>query len=415
MVHRRPVIVDPFHPSVVGATRSSSGEKGSEDAVEDYLFGRDCAMEGEEWVHFCREVLLLETAIPQTMDGVVGMVDDMVTFIVRAVAGCPDFAVAPGARLMSLVVVLVRFYLLCGGSGCFPREYALARFGGLDPMSSSDVGVSDGGRARASKIVRRLVSLGRCVRGLLRVAWEHSMWRDADLFRLLGLEADRDYRFCDVWRAAVGPDTGMGLFMYNLIGPSYFAVCSLAGAYEDHEYSRPYWNTDLPHCPMSSETLAGGGAALIVAHHGKYLGFGGFDRQRQVFQHNLLWGFMEGRKYRRLAADKPFPMDVLAAFGIRVGVGADGETKSPGRFSLGDRFWFVGGADGLGPFGEVDGSGMSKFFSPLDGDGGRVGGRFGQSVVQTDAVRREVASYALRHGWSEEDIALIANVSLEDF
>lgn len=125
------VTVDPFHPSVVEPTRvvcDEAGETG--DAVEDYAFGRDCIMDDVEWGRFCSEVLLLDVPIPQTLDAVVDMVDEMVVFIVRAAAGCPEFSSGPDPRLTALVVVLVRFLLLVGGSNVLPCEYALARFGG---------------------------------------------------------------------------------------------------------------------------------------------------------------------------------------------------------------------------------------------------------------------------------------------
>jgi hypothetical protein len=67
------------------------------------------------------------------LDSVVDMVDEIVVYIIHAVAGCEDFASGPKSGLMRLVVMLVRLLLLCGGSGSFPREYAIAWFGGIDP------------------------------------------------------------------------------------------------------------------------------------------------------------------------------------------------------------------------------------------------------------------------------------------
>ncbi len=58
--------------------------------------------------------------------------------------------------------------------------------------------------AFAQKVVRRLTSLGRCVRGLIRVAWEHSVWEDPELVAKFGLEVGKTYYLCDVWRAVVG-------------------------------------------------------------------------------------------------------------------------------------------------------------------------------------------------------------------
>ena len=137
---KQPIVIDPFHPAIVGASGSSGV-----DVVDDYLFGRDCRMSKKEWRRFCLEVLLLEAPIPQSLDAVVSMVDAMLVTIVRCVAGCDKFSVAPGGRLMTLVVALARFLLLCGGSGMLPREYALARFGASQAFDDCakvvDVGV----------------------------------------------------------------------------------------------------------------------------------------------------------------------------------------------------------------------------------------------------------------------------------
>jgi hypothetical protein len=118
--------------------------------------------------------------------------------------------------------MLVQFFMLCGGSGVLPREYAMFWFGKMDPFGRG--GVSSGGRVFAHKMVRRLVSLGRCARGLIRVAWENSRWREAGLMGLLGLDGGKDHRLCDVWRAAVGMNSRLAHIMQNVIGPSYFMV-----------------------------------------------------------------------------------------------------------------------------------------------------------------------------------------------
>jgi len=44
VVYMQSVTVDPFHPSIVGA----SGELGG-DVVDDHLLGRDCKMSKKEW------------------------------------------------------------------------------------------------------------------------------------------------------------------------------------------------------------------------------------------------------------------------------------------------------------------------------------------------------------------------------
>lgn len=124
-----PVQVNPFTISIVGRSRRD-GQRSDSDVVEDFLYGRDCDMDEVEWNLFCREVLLLEAPIAQTMDGIAGMVDQMMVFMVGAVVGREEFSVNADSRLMELVVVLVRFLMLCGGAGVLPREYLVARFGG---------------------------------------------------------------------------------------------------------------------------------------------------------------------------------------------------------------------------------------------------------------------------------------------
>ena len=162
------VPLNPFHPPMVDPSfLVAYGRQDNADAVEDFVFGHDCVMSEGEWAVFCREVLLLKEPIAQTLDAVVEMVDEMVIFLVRAVDGCSEFLVGTGPRLMDIMVMLVRFLMLCGGSGVFPRDYALARFGDVSPMVAGGPFAQRGGRERAHRMVCRLVSLGRCVRGLL--------------------------------------------------------------------------------------------------------------------------------------------------------------------------------------------------------------------------------------------------------
>ena len=413
-VHLHAVNMDPFASEVVEPScLDGGGKRGGEDAVEDYLFGRDCRMDEEEWACFCREVLLLDVPIPQTMDAVVDVIDEVLVFIVRAVAGCSEFSVGSESRLMGLVVMLVRFFMLCGGSAVLPREYAMFRFGKVDPFGRN--GVSSGGRAFAHKVVRRLVSLGRCARGLIRVAWENSRWRDAGLMGLLGLDGGKDHRLCDVWRAAVGMNSRLAHFMRNVIGPSYFMVDPGMGGYEDHEYDVPVWRTNLPQCPMSAETMVGSVFALLVDRDGGYSSYGGVDRQCKVFLHNLHWGFLREAKYRSVRADTPFPRDMLAMFGIEVGVLSDG-SGSPGDFRvIGVRTWTFGGTDGVGLYGGGNEAEVALFLSALDGgEGVKVDHRARRREHDRAEATRLVARFAHLSGMDDAVMDLIASVSLED-
>ena len=218
-----PIQVNPFTISIVGRSRRD-GQRSDSDVVEDFLYGRDCNMDEAEWGMFCREVLLLGAPIAQTMDGVAGMVDEMMVSMVRAVVGREEFSVKADSRLMELVVVLVRFLMLCGGSGVLPREYLVARFGGGCPLRACAPVAEGQGRAFALKVVRRLVSLGRCVRGMLRVAWNSALWLDPILVGALGLDVGKEYYLCDIWRAAMGVDTPMGVLCRMLLDPRIVLV-----------------------------------------------------------------------------------------------------------------------------------------------------------------------------------------------
>ena len=321
--HDAVVHLDPFSPFIVEPTRTG-GEGGVRedggDAVMDHLYGHNCAMDDREWVLFCREVLLLEEPIPQTMEAIVKMVDEMVMFIVRAVAGADEFSKRSDSRLMELVVVLTRFLLLCGGSGMFPYDYAAARFSGIHPFLAGGPIACGDGRLLALKLYRRLVSLGRCVRGLLRVAWDYGEWVEPALLGRLGLNGSAKYFLCDVWRAAVGKETPLAVFMQSVVGPSYFADDVPSDKYYVvHEYDSTTWRRDAEYTPMSSETMVGGVVYHLLAQGKLYADFGGVDRRLQVFLHNLHWGFMHQSKYMGMRGSARFPTDLLALFGIMVG------------------------------------------------------------------------------------------------
>ena len=254
------------------------------------------------------------------MEAIVGMVDEMVMFIVHAVVGEDGYSKRSDSRLMELVVVLTRFLLLCGGSGMFPYDYAVARFSGVHPFVAGGPVAYGSGRLFALKLYRRLVSLGRCVRGLLRVAWDYGKWEEPALLGMLGLGGSTEYFLCDVWRAAVGKGTPLAVFMQSVIGPSYFSDdVSSDKYYVVHEYDCTTWRRDAEYTPMSSETMVGGVVYHLLAQGSLYADFGGVDRRLQVFLHNLHWGFMHQSKYVGMRGSARFPTDLLALFGIMVG------------------------------------------------------------------------------------------------
>ena len=358
------VPLNPFSPPMVDPSfLVADGRQDNADAVEDFVFGHDCVMSEGEWAVFCREVLLLKEPIAQTLDAVVEMVDEMVIFLVRAVDGCSEFLAGTGPRLMDIVVMLVRFLMLCGGSGVFPRDYALARFGDVSPMVAGGPFAQRGGRERAHRMMRRLVSLGRCVRGLLRAAWEGAVWRDPELARLLGLGGRGPWKLSEVWRAAMGTDSSFAMIMQNIIGPAYYeGGTDWQREFVVHEYFSSTWTAPSGSSPMCSETISGAVIPMLVAGSGTYAGYGGVDRQYQLFLHNLHWNFMQDGKYMEMRGDDVFPRDFLAVFGITVDEQVTG--IAAGREFCVEEVgsWLIGGGDCVGLFGDVkDRSVMDAF------------------------------------------------------
>ena len=376
--------VNPFSSTIMGESCCAGGDRDDGDVIQDHMFGRSCSMDDGEWCLFCREVLLLEEPIAQTMDAVVAMVDEMLVFIVHAVAGKGDFVTSDGSRLMELVVMLVRFLMLCGGTGILPYDYSMFRFGGVDPFGGPVV-PGGGGRSVALKVMRRLVSLGRCVRNLIRVAWDRAEWVEPDLVESLGLGGKGDVFLCDIWRAVAGTDTPLAVFMQNVVGPSYLVdgASDLDKGHIVLEYDSTVWKRGQQYTPMSSETLVGGVVSSLVYQSGRYASFGGLDRQYQVFLHNLHWGFMHRRKYIVQRGSAPFPTDMLALFGIVVGRCVGG--NRPLEFRLGKRSsWQLEGASSQSL--KENKKAMTRFLSPIAPDGVYMFGAGGSSVGRITSI-----------------------------
>ena len=407
--HGESIHVDPFVPAVVNSiSMLMDGVRDDVDAVMDYTYGCDCVMSEGEWCLFCSEVLLLEHPIQQTLEAVVGMVDDMVAYLVRAVVGKEEFAAGSESRLMELVVVLVRFLLLCGGTGVLPPEYSVARFSGVHPLAYGGPYACGSGRSFAMKVSRRLFSLGRCVRTLLRVAWENSVWFEPSLMELLGLDGGKGYSLGEVWRAAVGVDSPLAVFMQNVVGPSYLADGPFGGGHITHEYIVTRWRSDVEYMPMVSETISGSVVPFLLRQCGRYSDFGSVDRQYQIFLHNLHWGFMHMSKYKGLRGSSRFSTDLLSLFGIMVGRRVGGtrplEFRVEGRGS-----WQLGGA-GLLTL-QQNKQRMTCFLSPLSSvaacDGRTAGTSVGaNSVSLSDSTQGS--------GDAVGDVPMVTSVSLEE-
>ena len=376
--------VNPFSPSILEESCRAGGDRDDGDVIQDLMFGRGCSMDDGEWCLFCREVLLLEEPIDQTMDAVVAMVDEMLVFIIHAVVGKGDFVSSGDSKLMELVVMLVRFLVLCGGTGILPYDYSMFRFGGVDPFGGP-VAPCGGGRTVALKVMRRLVSFGRCVRNLIRVAWDRAEWVEPELVESLGLGSKGSVFLCDIWKAVVGTDTPLAVFMQNVVGPSYLAggAADLDKGHIVLEYDSTVWKRGQQYTPMSSETLVGGVVSSLVYQSGRYASFGGLDRQYQVFLHNLHWGFMHRKKYAVQRGSAPFPTDLLALFGIMVGRCVGG--SRPLEFRLGKRSsWRLEGADSQSL--KENKEAMKRFLSPIAPDGVYMLGAGGSSVGRITSI-----------------------------
>jgi hypothetical protein len=367
-----PVPLNPFcSPMVDPSFLVADNRVDNADAVEDFVFGHDCVMTDSEWAQFCRDILLLEQPIAQTYDAVIEMVDDMIETLVHAVCGGERFTYGVGSegpRLMEFVVSLVRFLMLCGGSGVLPRDYALARFGDVCPLAAHGPFAYRGGRSMAHKMMRRLISLGRCVRGLIRAAWDGAVWFDPKLAGVLGLDAgagDFSCRLSSVWRAAMGSESAFARIMQNIIGPAYDGKSEWEDGHVIHEYLTSSWQPPFRLSPMSSETISGAVLPMLVYGSGVYSRYGGVDRQYQMFLLDLHWGFMHDAKYAFMCGDQVPPRELLAVFGVVVGGGGRSASREFRVEGVGS--WMVGGeGNGLSQFGDVvDAEVMDWFLAPV--------------------------------------------------
>ena len=118
------------------------------------------------------------------------------------------------------------------------------------------------------------------------MAWEISIWRDPELFSILGLHCfSGEQCFCDVLRAAVGLDTGFAEKMSNVVDLLYFFPGPMDCGYVVHEYDRNAWLTQLLHLVCLLRCMGSMGIS------------GGLDWQRQMFLHNFHYGFVRGGRF----------------------------------------------------------------------------------------------------------------------
>ncbi len=89
--------------------------------------GHCCWLDASDWWIFCCTFLLLEVLVEQSLEDVLGWVTGMVADLLDWVVGVWTFT-GNGAGLhpqvMDFASMLMRFLLVCGGSGVFPLHLA---------------------------------------------------------------------------------------------------------------------------------------------------------------------------------------------------------------------------------------------------------------------------------------------------
>ena len=340
----RSVSVDPFSASVVDrAGDSDGGGLCVEPALRDFWRGGDCRMDlgGIEWSVFCRDFLLVDGGSMRSQSDLVILIDGVLNGIVDALTGCGEYgdrSAGSSARLMQFVGQLYVLLVLCGGVGVLPPSVAFERYGGC----------SVGGRGFPCRVMRRLTSLGRCARGLIRAAWPFGLWvvdgaSDMAVLRKLGLEgyAPR-VPFWMVWRAAVVDRAeGLGLLMNEVVGPAFH------GGYQSlvsHEYDLPSGGVGPPSGGVSCD-LMHGCYTLLVSRVGVEYGSSrkGAESLGRVWLLDFYDGCMCG-KGCGLRADESVARRMLALFNVSVKRGGRGSFS----FCVGGRSVWEAHAVGVG-------------------------------------------------------------------
>ena len=215
----------------------------------------------------------------------------------------------------------------------------------------------------------------------------------------------------------MGVDTPLGVFMQNVIGPSYLVDGPFGDGHIVHEYVTTSWYRNSELMPMNSETLPGAVVPHLLVKSGRYSDFGSVDRQYLIFMHNLHWGFMHKMKYMALRGSARFPADLLALFGIMVGRRIDSGRQLEFRAG-GSRSWKLGGDSSFTL--AHNKKAMSCFLSPLSHL--RVFGMGQQEYLaarfQTSAAVAAVMMSAVSGGVGEDSdgmvVSPVASGSLEE-
>jgi hypothetical protein len=125
------VYMDPFDKWFFDSSGFFSAHLGERGRIvyNDQAGGHCCWLDASDWWSFCRTFLLLEVPIEQSTAGFIGWVTRVVADLLDWVVGVwssagdgADSGLLP--QVMEFASVLMRFLLVCGGSGVFPHYLA---------------------------------------------------------------------------------------------------------------------------------------------------------------------------------------------------------------------------------------------------------------------------------------------------
>ncbi len=121
--------MDPFDKGFFNFLFFFSAHMGDRGCIvyNDQAGGHCCWLDAGSWWIFCCTFLLLEVSIEQSMEGflcwVTGVVADLLNWVVGIQSSAGDGA-GLHPQVMDFASVLMRFLLVCGGSGVFPLHSA---------------------------------------------------------------------------------------------------------------------------------------------------------------------------------------------------------------------------------------------------------------------------------------------------
>jgi hypothetical protein len=215
------------------------GDKGC-IVYDDQAGGHCCWLDAGDWWIFCRTFLLLEVPIEQSMAGflgwVTGEVADLLNWVVGVRSSAGDGA-GPRPQVMVFTSVLMRFLLVCGGSGFFPLYLADKYW----PCYQYPAGVQyDAGLAK--RLQRCFLSFMLCSRNYMRLIWLDATWVGRESVLRLGYERwplAGPAPFREVWRRMVSSGSQLDFLMHLVIGIPYGVAHSPSSRFPFEFYGCP--------------------------------------------------------------------------------------------------------------------------------------------------------------------------------